>query len=74
MAIGSQPEIGVEFRTFGLMTPQEQEAWFHHMRTVYGPDLLGGYATLAFPKKLEGNEPLPPMLQEWIEEEYGTDD
>jgi hypothetical protein len=70
MAIGSDPEIGVQFRVFGQMTPELQQEWFQHMREVYGPDLVGGYATLAFPKKLSGNEPLPPMLQEWIDHEY----
>lgn len=70
MAIGSAPEIGVVFGTYGEMTWQQKRDWFHHIRIVYGPDLMGGYATLAFPKKLSGNEPLPPILQEWIDHEY----
>ena len=73
MAIGSAPEIGVEFQIFGKMTPEHQQEWFRHMREVYGPNLLGGYATLAFPQKLSGDEPLPPMLQEWIDKEYGNE-
>lgn len=51
MAIGSAPEIGVTFRRFGDMTCDEQRAWFAHIRTAYGPDLLGGYATIHYPDR-----------------------
>lgn len=45
MSIGSAPEIGVTFTRWGLMTEQQQQAWFAHMKT-WGADLLGGYGTL----------------------------
>lgn len=45
MSIGSAPEIGVTFTRWGLMTEQQQQAWFAHMKT-WGRNLMGGYATL----------------------------
>ena len=54
MAIGSAPEYGVVFGTYGEMKTKQKQEWFNHIRTVYGPDLLGGYATLAYPP---GREP-----------------
>lgn len=45
MSIGSAPEIGVTFTRWGLMTEQQQQAWFAHMKT-WGQHLMGGYATL----------------------------
>lgn len=50
MAIGSEPEIGVQFKRWGLMTDTEKTAWFTHMRENYGPDLLNGYAKICYPK------------------------
>jgi hypothetical protein len=46
MAIGSEPEIGVEFTTWGQMSETARQAWFGHMQTAWGPDLTGGYGTL----------------------------
>jgi len=48
MALGSAPEIGMRFRT-GLWTAEEMRAW----RKEVGSDLLGGYATLAYPNRLK---------------------
>lgn len=31
--------------------------WFQHMQLMWGPDLLGGYATLVYPtRKEDSNE------------------
>jgi len=51
MAIGSEPEIGVEFRRWGLMTEDEKLAWFRFLREHHGPDGVGGYATICYPKR-----------------------
>jgi hypothetical protein len=48
VAIGSSPEIGVVFNTWGKMTDQEKEAWFAHMDT-WGRDGQHGYGTVAHP-------------------------
>lgn len=56
MAIGSEPEIGVEFRRWGLMTEEQKLAWFRHMTEVYGPDGVGGYATVCYPKRTAPDE------------------
>lgn len=48
MAIGSTPEIGTHFDRWGNMTEEQQQTWFQHMRTVYGPNLYGGYATVHY--------------------------
>lgn len=46
VAIGSAPEIGTQFTTWGQMSEQARAAWFEHMRTSWGPGLVGGYGTL----------------------------
>lgn len=48
MAIGSTPEIGVTFHTWGQMSPEQRTAWFLKMKS-WGPDLVAGYGTVAFP-------------------------
>jgi len=49
MAIGSEPEIGTSFTTWGRMSDQARQAWFVHMVEQWGPDLMGGYATTCVP-------------------------
>lgn len=49
MAIGSDPEIGVEFTRWGLMSEEARLAWFRHMTSAWGGDLCGGYGTLCEP-------------------------
>lgn len=46
MAIGSAPEIGVTFSTWGKMSPTERSEWFEYMRTEWHPNLMAGYAVL----------------------------
>lgn len=46
MAIGSDPEIGVKFTRWGDMDAASQQAWFDHIRKMWGADLMGGYATV----------------------------
>jgi len=46
MAIGSNPEIGTNFTTWGKMTEEERQAWFQYMRDNWGEYLMAGYATL----------------------------
>lgn len=48
MAIGSDPEIGVEFTRWGDMTEEQRNAWFKYMREAYGPDLMGGYGRVIY--------------------------
>lgn len=48
MAIGSDPEIGVQFTTWGKMSPTARAAWYNYMRTEWGPDLQQGYGTLVY--------------------------
>ena len=57
MAIGSAPEIGAKFSS-GVMTDEERVTWYEHIRTVWGPDLLGGYGTLVYKRRrLDGTYP-----------------
>lgn len=46
MAIGSAPEIGTKFTTWGQMDEASRQAWFDHMRNDWGPTLVTGYGTL----------------------------
>jgi hypothetical protein len=46
MAIGSEPEIGVQFTTWGKMDETARAAWFKYIREHWYPDLMKGYATL----------------------------
>ena len=48
MTIGSAPPIGETFTTWGQMTLADREAWFAHMRTHWHPNLMAGYAALAY--------------------------
>lgn len=50
MAIGSEPEIGKVFTMWKDMNDDQRQAWFKHFRETAGPDCVGGYATLGFPK------------------------
>ncbi len=53
MAIGSGAEIGIRFGRFGEMTDEDKELWFSTFRERFGDDLLKGYATLGYPKRLK---------------------
>lgn len=55
MAIGSEPEIGVQFSRWGLMSDAAKEAWFKHVVTHWGPDLVGEYGSLIY--RQDNNEP-----------------
>lgn len=46
MSIGSAPEIGTTFTTWGDMSAADRAAWFDHIRENWTPNLLAGYATL----------------------------
>lgn len=46
MAIGSHPEIGVNFGMLKDMTEDEIDAWWAYMEKYWGENLLAGYATL----------------------------
>jgi hypothetical protein len=46
MAIGSAPEIGVQFTTWGKMSPESRLAWFTYIRENWNDNLMNGYATL----------------------------
>jgi hypothetical protein len=46
MAIGSSPEIGAKFTTWGKMDEASRVAWFKFMKEHWGPTLLGGYGKL----------------------------
>lgn len=48
MAIGSDPEIGVEFTTWGKMSEASRAAWFKRMREDWKDNLMSGYATLHY--------------------------
>jgi len=50
MAIGSAPEIGITFRSFGELTPDQHQLWYDHVRTGFGPDMMKGYAYLDYPR------------------------
>ena len=55
MAIGSAPEIGTSFTTWGKMSSQAREDWYNHIRNNWGPDLMSGYGTLVQIKR-ENND------------------
>lgn len=48
MAIGSDPEYGVQFTRWGEMDAASRLAWYDHVRTRWGADLMGGYATVVY--------------------------
>lgn len=48
MAIGSDPEIGVQFGRWGDMDDTARKQWLYHMRKAWGADLMGGYATVVY--------------------------
>jgi hypothetical protein len=56
MAIGSEGEIGVKFGKWGDMTEEQKDLWCKYVREVWGKDLLGGYATLHYPKRYPNGE------------------
>lgn len=57
MAIGSDPEVGVEFARWGDMNELSRHMWFRYMQQHWGADLCGGYAKLIYPtRKEETNE------------------
>jgi hypothetical protein len=45
MAIGSAPEIGVEFTVWGKMSESSRIEWYRHVRDNWKDNLLKGYAT-----------------------------
>lgn len=61
MAIGSAPEIGVQFTTWGRMDDASRQAWFAHIRTNWSGDLMGGYAKTCYPS----NQRIQEIHQEW---------
>ena len=48
MSIGSAPEIGAKFNTWGEMSDTDRAAWFAHMRENWHPNLMAGYATVHY--------------------------
>lgn len=48
MAIGSSPEIGTKFTTWGQMDALARREWHRHMQETWGPDLVGGYAKIIY--------------------------
>jgi succinate dehydrogenase flavin-adding protein (antitoxin of CptAB toxin-antitoxin module) len=51
MAVGSEPEIGIEFTTWGKMTEASKEAWLAHLRGMRERgNIFEGYATIHYPK------------------------
>ena len=63
VSIGSAPEIGTRFTTWGKMDEASQAAWHNHMRTSWGPDLIVGYGTLCSPD----SERIARINKEWTE-------
>jgi len=59
LAIGSAPEIGLVFHSFGELPPDKQQLWFDRIREGYGPDGLAGYASVQFVAKYVGR--VPPL-------------
>ena len=58
MAIGSNPEIGKHFKTAQNMTSEDWAEWYKHFKETVGPDCLGGYATLGYPRRFKTGEPV----------------
>lgn len=56
MAIGSEGEIGVKFKSWGQKTPEERDEWSSTFRDRFGDNLLKGYAILAYPKRYENGD------------------
>lgn len=51
MAIGSEPEIGMEFTVWGKMTEKAKEAWMAHLKGMRDRgNILEGYANVHYPK------------------------
>jgi hypothetical protein len=50
VAIGSEPEIGAEFKLYKDKTPEEKQAFWDYMREHWHPYLMNGYATLVHNK------------------------
>ena len=48
MAIGSDAEIGVQFGRWGDMGEDARQRWFEFMPSVWGPNLMGGYAKVIY--------------------------
>ena len=48
MAIGSDPEIGVQFGTWGKMDDTARTRWWYHMQEAWGPTLMEGYGTVVY--------------------------
>jgi hypothetical protein len=65
MAIGSEPEVGVEFTTWGKMTEAAKPLWFAHMTEYWRDDLMGGYATTIY----QPQSAIDRINKEW---EHGT--
>ena len=51
MAIGSEPEVGINFAVWKDMSEKDREAWFAYMRENWGEYLQAGYATLVHDKR-----------------------
>ena len=51
MAVGSEPEIGIVFTTWGKMDEASKEAWLAYCRGLRERgNILEGYATVNYPK------------------------
>lgn len=57
MAIGSAPEIGIEFISFGDLTPDQHHLWYERVK-AFGPTLMDGYGVLHYPFR---PTPIPPL-------------
>lgn len=51
MAIGSNPEIGTEFKQCKDFTQEDWNRWFTYMRENWGEYLQAGWATLVHKKE-----------------------
>jgi hypothetical protein len=59
VAIGSAPEIGVVFTTFGKLSESQQHLWYERIRETEGPDGMGDWASLHYVERYVGN--IPPI-------------
>lgn len=55
MAIGGGEEIGVRFGKWSEMTDADKDHWCATFRERFGDDLMKGYATIHYPKRIKKN-------------------